>query len=263
MRLEWNRVGSRGFETGIDRGVLYPQGATTGVPWNGLVSFNETPTGGEPEAFYLDGHKFANRSTREEFAGSISAYTYPNEFAACDGTAYLGRGLYLPQQRRKDFGLCYRTKIGNDTQGEQRGYKLHILYNLLAAPSTRDYQTISDSPEAITFDWSLTSRPVRIAGYRSSSQLVIDSTQVTAELLASLEDILYGTSSADPRLPLPTEVVALFSEWPELYIHDNGDGTFTASGPDNIVAAIDNRTFQITSTTAVDNGNGTFDVTSY
>lgn len=262
MRLEWNRVGERLFETGIERGVLYPQ-AGSGVAWNGLISVNESVSGGEAKPFYIDGFKFANRSSPEEYAATISAFTYPREFAACDGSAYLGRGLHVTQQRRKSFGLSYRTKVGNDTLGENHGYKLHLVYNALAAPTSRDYRTVSADPEAATFDWNVTTRPVRLSGYRPSPHLIIDSTLSTPELMASLEDILYGSSSTSPRLPLPNEVVALFAEWPELYIQDHGDGTFTASGPDNVVSVIDSQTFQIVSDTATDHGDGTFTVSSY
>jgi hypothetical protein len=258
----WDLVGDRFYETGVDRGVFYPK-VGDGVPWNGLVAVNETSSGGDPKPYYVDGYKYQNRAAPEEFEATLEAYTYPSEFAVCDGTASLGRGLFLTQQPRSSFGLCYRTRIGNDVDGDGRGYKLHIVYNALATPSARNYASITDNPEAITFGWNLTVKPTLLGGYKPVQHMVVDSTLVDVPLLSTLETILYGSGSSEARLPPPTEVIALFTGWPSLFVADNGDGTFTVSGPDDVVRLLDSRTFQITAATVIDNADGTFEVTSY
>jgi hypothetical protein len=261
-RLSWDQVGERLFETGLDRGVLYPP-TGDGVPWNGLVSVSENPSGGESKPFYLDGYKYQNRSSPSDFEATIEAYTYPDEFATCMGMKYLGSGLYMGNQRRTQFGLSYRTKIGNDLVGDTKGHKIHLVYNALAAPTSQNYGTVGENPQPINFSWNLTTKPVKVSGYKATPTMVIDTTKLTAPLLASLESIIYGSSSAAPRLPTPTELITLFIGWPTLLVTDNGDGTFTVSGPDSLVRLIDLNTFQINGETVTDNGNGTFTVTSF
>lgn len=187
---------------------------------------------------------------------------YPKEFEVCDGSKSLGRGLYFGQQRRRPFGLSYRTLIGNDLAGVTHGYKLHIVYNALATPSSKNYVSLNDSPEAITFNWSFTTKPVRVAGHRPVPHIILASNETSPSLLAAVEDILYGSQTSNPRIPTPAELITLFTEWPEMLVLDNGDGTFTVDGPDSVVSILNSTTYQITSDSAVDDGDGTFTVTS-
>lgn len=219
-RLSWDKVGERYYETGVDRGVLYlpdSQGAyTTGYAWNGLTTVTESPSGAESNPQYADNIKYLNLISTEEFGGTIEAFTYPDAFAECDGTATPTPGVGIGQQTRKTFGLCYRTKLGNDLDGQDHGYKLHLVYGALAAPSEKAYATVNDSPEAITFSWEFTTTPVevgQIAGvdYKPTSNIVIDSTKVDAEALETLEEFLYGSVGSDPSLPSPAAVIAIFS----------------------------------------------------
>jgi hypothetical protein len=260
-KLVWGRVGERLYQTGVEKGVLYPESGD-GVAWNGLTAVTEAPTGGEARAFYMDGYRYMNRLSREEMSGTIEALTYPKEFEACDGTQSLGRGLYFGQQRRKTFGLCYRTQVGNDVAGVDHGYKLHLVYHALAAPSTKNFTSITDSPEASSFSWTFSTKPVRVANHRPVPHIVIDSTQSQSSLMIAIEDILYGSSIASPRMPLPSEIITLFSAWPEMKITNNGDGTFTADGPDNVVSILNTTTFQLNSSDVTDNADGSFDATS-
>ena len=217
MRIEWDKTGEKTYETGIDRGVLYPMGVggayTGGVPWNGLISVSESPSGAEPTPIYADNIKYLNLMSTEEFGATIEAYTYPDEFAECDGSAELSAGVTIGQQERKTFGLSYRTKIGNDVDNESHGYKFHIIYGCLASPSEKAYQTINDDPEAITFSWEMTTTPVNVTGHKPTATLVIDSTKVQEDKLKALEDILYGKEPGEeaPRLPLPDEIKTLFA----------------------------------------------------
>lgn len=215
-KIEWDKSGERLFETGVDRGVLYlPDNTgkyTGGVPWNGLTGVTESPSGAEATAIYADNIKYLSLLSAEEFGGTIEAYTYPDEFAACDGTAEPAPGLKLGQQSRKRFGLSYRTVLGNDEDLNDFGYKLHLVYGAQAQPSEKAYATINDSPEAITFSWEFTTNPVSVEDYKETSILTIDSTQVDATKLKALEKILYGDTEAEPELPTPNEVIALLSE---------------------------------------------------
>lgn len=220
-RITWDTVGERYYETGVKMGVLYPIQAgglyNKGVAWNGLTAVTESPSGAEATALYADDIKYLNLLSNEEFGATIEAYTYPEEFAECDGSAALANGVMIGQQKRKIFGLCYRTAIGNDVDGSDYGYKLHLVYGCLASPSEKAYATINDSPEAITFSWEVTTTPVSVTGFKPTSQITIDSTKVKPEKLTALEDILYGKNgdgeaATEPRLPLPDEVAALFSE---------------------------------------------------
>lgn len=214
-QLVWDAVGERLYETGVKKGVLYPQapGGTypLGIAWNGLASISESPSGAEASPIYADDTKYLNLVSAEEFGATIEAYTYPEEFGVCDGSAEIATGVLIGQQARTPFGLAYRTALGNDTEGESYGYKLHLIYGALAAPSEKGYQTINDSPEAITFSWEVSTTPVAVTDFRPTASLVIDSTKVDKDTLAALEDILYGTEAADPSLPLPDEIAEMFA----------------------------------------------------
>lgn len=212
-KIVWDATGERFYETGVDKGVLYPQsnGAyPLGVAWNGLTAVTESPSGAEPTPLYADNIKYLNLMSIEEFGATIEAYTYPDEFAACDGSAEAATGLFVGQQARSAFGLAYRTKLGNDVSADL-GYKLHLIYGALAAPSEKSFASVNDSPDAITFSWSVTTTPVAMDGYSNTASLVIDSTKADPTKLAELELILYGDTSADPRLPLPNEVLTLLA----------------------------------------------------
>lgn len=213
--LTWDGVGDRLYETGVDHGVLYipdSGGAyDTGFAWNGLVSVTESPSGAEASAQYADNIKYLNLLSAEEFGATLEAFTYPPEFGQCDGTATPEPGVQLGQQGRKAFGLSYRTRLGNDLDGVDYGYKLHLIYGAIAAPSEKAYTTINDSPEAITFSWEITTTPVGVTGYKPTASITIDSTLADADALAALEEFLYGTVGTDPSLPTPAVVLALFA----------------------------------------------------
>lgn len=221
-RLVWDKESERTYETGVNQCVLYPKDDTgnygTGVVWNGITAVTESPSGAEATALYADNIKYLNLRSAEEFGGTIEAYTYPDEFAECDGSAELAPGIYVGQQSRKMFGLCYKTVLGNDTQGESYGYKLHLLYGCNVSPSERAYNTINDSPDAITFSWELSTTPVNVPNLKPTACLTIDSTKVDKEKLKDLEDMLYGTdavgdgsTATDAKLPSPSEIAALFA----------------------------------------------------
>lgn len=222
MKLVWDKTGEHYYETGVKNGVLYPMSASgtypKGVAWNGLTAITESPSGAEATALYADDIKYLNLMSNEEFGATVEAYTYPDEFAECDGSASLTEGVYIGQQARKTFGLCYRTTLGNDSKGNDYGYKLHIIYGAMASPSEKAYSTINDSPDAITFSWELSTTPVAVANFKPTASLTIDSTKVDAQKLAQLEEILYGkdgtgednsVGAVDPRLPLPDEIATL------------------------------------------------------
>ena len=213
-KLVWDETGKRYYETGVKNGVLYIPTAgvySKGVAWNGLTAVTESPSGAESTALYADDIKYLNLISAEEFGATIEAYTYPDEFAACDGSAELATGVTIGQQNRKTFGLCYKTTIGNDVDGNDHGYKLHIIYGCVATPSEKAYASINDSPEAITFSWEVTTTPVSVNGFKPTASLVIDSTKAEAAKLTALEDILYGAEATEPRLPLPDEIATLMS----------------------------------------------------
>lgn len=213
--LVWDQTGERMYETGIDHGVLYiPNGSgvyNTGFAWNGLTAVTESPSGAEASPQYADNIKYLNLVSAEEFGATIEAFTYPDEFGQCDGTAEPKPGILVGQQARKTFGLSYRTKVGNDVDGVEHGYKLHLIYGCLAAPSEKAYSTINDSPEAITFSWEVSTTPVLVTGMNPTSVMTIDSRTADPTDLAALEIILYGDVATEPRLPLPNEVVTLFT----------------------------------------------------
>ena len=221
-KLVWDKSGERFYETGVKNGVLYVQGTggtyPKGVAWNGLASVTESPSGAEPTPLYADDIKYLNLLSTEEFGATIEAYTYPDEFAECDGSKSIATGVYIGQQARKTFGMCYKTTLGNDAEGNDHGYKLHIIYGALAAPSEKAYETINDSPEAITFSWEISTTPVNVKGSKPTATIVIDSTKANPEKLAALEVILFGADApngegagTDPRLPLPDEIATLMT----------------------------------------------------
>ena len=223
-RIVWDKTGERFYETGVDRGVLYPiqEGGlyNMGVAWNGLTAVTESPSGAESTALYADNIKYLNLISAEEFGATIEAYTYPDEFALCDGSASIAAGVIIGQQNRKLFGLCYRTIVGNDVDNNDHGYKLHLIYGCQASPSEKGYSSVNDSPEAITFSWEVTTTPVSVTGFKPTACITIDSTKCDETCLAKLEEILYGKDAGEapesdpavePRLPLPDEVATIMT----------------------------------------------------
>lgn len=215
-RLAWDGIGDRLYETGVDHGVLYIPTVlgvySTGVPWNGLTNVTESPSGAEATAQYADNIKYLNLISAEEFGGTLEAFTYPDEFAQFDGLVVAEPGVTVGQQPRKTFGLSYRTRLGNDLEGEEYGYKLHLVYGAIASPSEKAYGTINDSPEAITFSWEISTTPAPVTGYKPTSLIVVDSTVVDPDALALLEDELYGDATTGvANLPTPDEVIAMFA----------------------------------------------------
>lgn len=222
-KLIWDKTGERIYETGVKNGVLYPLDSTgkysNGVAWNGLTAVTESPSGAESTPMYADDIKYLDLRSTEEFGATIEAYTYPDEFAECDGSASLADGVMIGQQKRKTFGLCYKTTVGNDVDGTGFGYKLHIVYGATASPSEKAYATINDTPEAITFSWEISAIPVSVAGYKPTASITIDSTKADATCLAALEEILYGkdpsteeaADGVNPRLPLPDEIKTIMT----------------------------------------------------
>ena len=214
-KLTWDASGERLYETGVKQGVLYVMGSNgygNGVAWNGLTAITESPSGAESTPLYADDIKYLDLRSTEEFGATIEAYTYPDEFAACDGSASLADGVSIGQQARKMFGLCYRTTVGNDTDGTDHGYKLHLIYGATASPSEKAYETINDSPEAITFSWEITTTPVSVTGFKPTASITIDSTKADPTCLAALEAKLYGGENSEPTLPLPDEVKTLMTK---------------------------------------------------
>lgn len=214
-KIVWDAIGEHTFETGVRNGVLYLKDAegayNTGVAWNGLTSVSESPEGAEATDLYADDIKYLTLMSAENFKATIEAYTYPVEFEECDGSATIANGVVIGQQSRKPFGLCYRTAIGNDTDGNEHGYKLHIVYGCQASPSEKQYSTINDSPEAITFSWEVNTTPVNVTGKKPTATLIIDSTKADKAKLTALEAILYGSEEKEPRLPLPDEIATLMT----------------------------------------------------
>lgn len=215
-KLVWDTVGEHLYETGVQKVALYPLNSSTkaydkGVAWNGVTAISESPSGAESTKLYANDGVYLNLTSVEEFGCSLEAYTYPDEFAECDGSAALAKGIKIGQQTRKVFGLCYKTTVGNDVEGTEYGYKLHLVYGCLAAPSEKAYATINDSPEAITFSWEISTTPVAVKGFKPTSVITIDSKEVDATKLAALEAILYGTGETEARLPLPDEIAELFA----------------------------------------------------
>ena len=212
-KLVWDKAGERFYETGVNKGVLYPLTSgsySKGVAWNGLTAVTESPSGAEATPLYADNIKYLNLLSAEEFGATVEAYTYPDEFAACNGEASLTEGVSIGQQARQTFGMAYTTKVGNDASSEL-GYKIHLIYGAVAAPSEKAYATVNDSPEAITFSWELTTTPVEVTGFKPTATVVIDSTKVEADKMAAIEAVLYGSDSEEARLPLPDEVLSIIN----------------------------------------------------
>lgn len=212
-KLVWDQSGQKFFETGVSNGVLYVSdgqgGYLKGVAWNGLTSVAENPSGAESNPVYADNIKYLNIVSAEEFGATIEAYTYPDEFMECDGSAQVVAGVNIGQQARKSFGISYRTRVGNDVAGDNLGYKIHVIYNCQAAPSGKTYSTVNESPEAITFSWEVTTTPVPVEGFRPTATVVFDSTKLDAEKMAAVENALYGGASSEPGLPSIEELLAL------------------------------------------------------
>lgn len=245
-KITWDKSSSRIYETGIDRGVLYPKGGPA-VAWNGLTYVKETTKEFGESVFYLDGTKVRNQVTLGSFSALLAAITYPKEFNNYNGYT----NNFINQQKRNTFGLCYRTKIGNDVDNLDHGYKLHLVYNAIAFPDSSIYATLGDASDLSTFSWSLSTKPFHVPGFRATSHLVIDSTKVYAWVIPLIENLLYGTDSQNPKLPAITEVLELFEKNTLLRIIDHGDGTWSAIGSDDIISMIDSTTFQISWPTAV------------
>ena len=212
-KLVWDETGKRTYETGVSHGVLYVQTSTgtygKGVAWNGLTAVTESPSGAEATPLYADNIKYLELRSTEEFGATIEAYTYPDEFEKCDGSATIGTGVTIGQQTRHPFGLSYRTILGNDTENNDHGYKIHLIYGATASPSEKGYQTVNDSPEAITFSWEISTTPIDVPGFKPTSSLVIDSTKVEPTKLAEIEKLLYGDTAKEPKLPTPEEIMAI------------------------------------------------------
>lgn len=248
MKLVWDEVGKKFYETGVRMGVLYPMNSSgaypKGVAWNGLSKVTESPSGAESNPVYADDQQYLNMLSAEKFGATIEAYTYPDEFAICDGSVEIAPGVRAGQQPRKTFGLCYRTTLGNDVNSNDYGYKLHLIYGALAAPSEKDYETVNDSPDAIAFSWELSTTPVSVPGGKPTAILTIDSATIDPAKLKTLEDVLYGTDGADPRLPLPDEVASLISgDVPSALALSSivPDDTTTAAVDANIVLTFNNK----------------------
>lgn len=216
-KLVWDQIGEHLYETGVSNGVLYTfdkdqNKYTPGVAWNGLASISENPSGAEETKIFADNNKYLSLFSAEEFGATIEAYTYPDEFAKLDGSAELAPGVLIGQQNRATFGLCYKTLIGNDVDGNDHGYKLHLVYGCKASPSQKSFTSVNDSPEAATMSWEITTTPVGVDGYKNTATLTLDSTKITAENMKKIEDVLYGTTDKAPELPLPSEIVALIGQ---------------------------------------------------
>ena len=256
-KVAWDTSAERFYEVGLDRGVLYTTDSP-GVPWNGLISVDENPDGGDVRSLYQDGLIYRQVPVFEEYRATISAYQRPAQFGPCEGR-YAGlSGMVIPQQRRKPFGMSYRTFVGNSL-GNQQNYQIHILYNMLAKPSQRIYRSLDGSGNAMILAWDVSGTPATVPGYRKTPHLVVDSSLVTPELLAALEDILYGTDVDDPRLPTPSEIFELGFGF---IVIDNEDGTYTVTAPDSVLTILDPDSFQVDSDQAVVIDANSFTLTS-
>jgi len=262
--LVWDSVGSRFFEAGVDRGVLYSYSLfnSRGVPWNGLTSVTEKTQSPDVSSLYFNGRKHFDFIGPEEFSATIKAFTYPDEFLELNGIAITPNGVQIAGQQRKPFGLSFRTIKGNDVSDASLGYKIHVLYDLIATPSDIDHSSISDSFDPIEFEWSVTSRPQRPDGYKPVSHVIIDSTKVDAAVLAQVESLLYGNSTNASRLPPISELLGLISVGYTITIVDNLDGTWTATGPDNLITFTDATTFQINGINSVVIDANTYQISS-
>lgn len=259
-RLNWNAGGTRYFEAGVDRGVLFI-GNLAGLPWDGLISVDENPAGAENQAFYIDGEKYLNLAKKDEFEATIKAFTYPVQFAACDGTARVRSGLFFGQQERKPFGFSYRTLIGNDTSSLGNAYKIHLVYNALVTPTTRSSTTFGDSVEPSDFTWNLTTKSAKVYGHNSTAHAIIDTRYTHAVTLATIEDILYGTDENVARLPTPQELIEIFDIPVVFGVVNNGDGTFRVEGPDENVLDVGEGAFMLDHPSIIEVDPSTFTLT--
>jgi len=258
-QLVWGTPSERFYEIGVDRGVLYPP-TGPGVVWNGLISVDENPDIGEVRSYYMDGVMYLQRAPTEEYEATITAMHRPKEFSECDGVVVGINGMLITGQRRKPFGFCYRSYVGNALEENELGYRLHLVYNALAMPSPRRYNTLNNSAEPSLYVWNISSKPVVTPGYKRTAQLVIDSLTSPAELLSNLEDILYGTVSEDPRLPSPEEI---FEMGFGIIVIDNGDGSFSITAPDEVLVMLDSTTFEITSPSVIILDPDTYEISSF
>lgn len=259
-RINWTAISERYYETGVDQGVLYVAPNTGGVPWSGLLSVNEAPTGGEVVPYYIDGFKFLQMSVAEEFEATIEAVSAPTSFAACDGSASLSNGLFATQQRRIPFDFTYRTLIGSDDKGLNEGYKIHLVYSAMVSPAPRGYGSIKNSADPLKLSWKVSTKPPKADGIRPTSHFVVDSTQTPPDLLLAIENILYGTPSTEARMPTVLELISIFQsgDGRDFVVTDNGDGSYEAYGwPVQIATPV---TFTINHPDVVDNGDGSFTI---
>lgn len=259
-RLGWNESGTRFYEAGVDRGVLYVDGYP-GVPWNGLTSVNESPSGGDPKSFYIDGVKYLAIPSPEEFQGTITAFTYPDEFEACNGNGEPRSGMFVTHQRRKPFGISYRTMIGNDLS-ENAGYKIHIVYNALTSPSERSNETIGEKTDPDDFSWKITCKPISMSGYRPTSHVILDTRSTDPSVISTVEDIIYGSETDQARIPTFEELLDAYDTVSTLTVLDNGDGTWTATAPFDVIRMTDSENFEITAPTAVFIDEDTYNLSS-
>lgn len=258
-QITWDGSGQRFYHTGIDQGVLYVDGSP-GVPWNGLTSVTRAPVGGTAKPYYVDGVKYSNNPVPEEYEATITAFTYPPEFEVCDGSVQVRPGMFLSGQRRKPFGLSYRTTVGNELS--QMNYQINLVYGATAEPTTRGHKTHNDSTQVTEFMWKVTAMPPPVTGYKNGAHVVIDSRYTDPEAYAGIQEILYGTDTTTPRLPTFAELLDLYDTGNNLTVTDNGDGTFTMQAPAYALEMLDANTIQINWDTVVDNGDGTFTATT-
>jgi hypothetical protein len=261
VRVSWDNLGDRLYEAGIDRCVLYVSD-NPGVAWNGIVSIQENPIGGTPNAYYFEGQKYLQISAPEDFAATLTAFTYPDEFGVCDGSAQVVAGMYIQHQPRKPFSITYRTFVANDVAGTSFAYKIHLVYNAMAAPTQRDHASMNDQNNIADFVWNLTTVPQDFAGFRSSAHVIIDTRFISSGAVAIIEDILYGDNTDDPRIPDITELHDIISSDTALLVIDNGDGTFSVLGPDADITTPDPDDFTITWPTVILLDGDTYSVSS-
>lgn len=247
--LQWDQVGEKTFETGLDRGVLYLTDGN-GVVWNGLVSVTEQGPANLAISLYFDGVKYADTVAIQEFLAVLKAYTYPDEFLECEGVYDAGHGMHVTNQPPQRFGLSYRTSVGDDESGLDAGYKIHVLYNLLAFPAQKAYQSLSAAMEPILFEWNLSAVPEKIPGFQPTAHFIFDSREMSPVLLQDLEDTLYGDGTTTPTLPDASTLTSFIGDWVIMRITEHGDGSWTAEGPDSMITYLDATTFQITQAVA-------------
>lgn len=257
--IVWDAVGERLFEIGIDRVVLYVDGSD-GVPWNGVTEVSEKSSGGSATPYYVDGFKYLNVPSSEEYGATITAFTYPDEFMVCDGTVNVDTGLYISHQPRKSFNLTYRTMIGNDVDGQDHAYKIHLIYNAMANPTTIDHKTMTDTADAETFSWDISVQPPLISGFKSTGHLVFDSRTAHPGALIQLEQTLYGSDTSDPAMPAFEDLLSIIAANASFSMTDNGDGTYTIVADDDALTVNADDSFVVNNISVVDNGDDTFSI---